>query len=173
MMLDVINKTLWFVALVLLQVLVFDKITLLGVATPLAYVYLLLIWRKTVSRKSLLFVGFFLGLVIDTFENMHGVNAAACVLLAMLQPFYLKLFTPRELQDEPSLNPSVRTLGWFGFLKYALFCVLTHHVMVLGLLFFSLSDLTGLVVRIVGCVLMTLFMVIVFELFRNSKKSSV
>lgn len=169
-MVDVINKTLLFVALVLLQVLVFDKITLLGVATPLAYVYLLLIWNKSVSRIGILFVGFFLGLVIDTFENMHGVNAAACVLLAMLQPLYLNLFIPREQQDEPALNPSVRTLGWFGFLKYALFCVLTHHVVVMGLLFFSLSDLTGLAVRIVGCTLMTMLMVFIFELFRNSRR---
>ena len=170
MIIDVINKTIWFVVLVLLQALVFDKMTLLGVATPLAYIYLLLIWNKSGSRIGLLIMGFVLGLVIDTFENMPGVNASACVLLAFLQPIYLKLFTPRDLLDEPALNPSVKTLGWGGFFKYAFLCVLTHHIVVMNLLFFSFSDLTGLLLRIMGCTLMTLFVVIIFELIRNTSK---
>lgn len=164
---DIINKALWLVGLVFLQVLLLDKMTLFGVATPLAYIYVLLIWNKGWSRSYLLVVSFILGLVIDMFENMPGVNASACVLLGMLQPVYLNLFIPRELQDEHAIEPSAKTLGWGGFLKFTLFCVVTHHVMVLLLVFFSFGDLAGMVVRIAGCVLMTMAFVIVFELLRN------
>ena len=168
---DYINKTLWFIALVLLQVLLLDKMTLMGFATPLAYVYLLLIWNKGGSRIALLVMGFVLGLTIDMFENMPGVNASACVLLAMLHPILIKLFAPRDIQEEATIEPSVKTMGWAAFMKYAVFGVFIHHTVVLVLVFFSMSDLIGLLARIFGCSLMTLFFVIIFEMIRANKET--
>jgi len=168
---DYLNKTLWFIGLVLLQVLLLDKMTLMGFATPLAYVYLLLIWSKGGSRIALLVMGFVLGLTIDVFENMPGVNASACVLLAMLHPLLLNLFAPRDMQEEAAIKPSVKTMGWAGFMKFAVFGVLIHHTVVMVLVFFSMSDLVGLLARIFGCSLMTLFFVIVFELLKSSKET--
>lgn len=168
---DVINKTLWFVGLVLLQVLVLNKITMGGMATPLPYIYLLVTWNRDGVRWVLLLVGFILGLVIDTFTNLPGINAAACVLLAMMQPIYLNLFIPREQQDEHSLLPSVSTLRWEGFLKFALFCVLTHHFTLLVLEFFSVADIWGLLLRVLGCTLLTMFVILVFELLRKEGRT--
>ena len=85
----VVNKIMWFVGLVLLQVLLFDKMTLASIATPLPYIYLLITWNRDGTRWVLLLVGFILGFIIDSFTNLPGINAAACVLLAMLQPLYL------------------------------------------------------------------------------------
>ncbi|MBO7417500.1 MAG: rod shape-determining protein MreD [Bacteroidaceae bacterium] len=164
---DVINKILWFIGLILLQVLLLDKITVAGVATPMAYIYLLMLWNRNGTRWILLLVGFVLGIIIDCFENMAGVNASACVLLAMLQPIYLNLFIPRELQDEPSVEPSLKTLGWVGFMKYALFCVFTHHLVVLALEYFALTDMVGMLTRIVGCMALTILVVLIFELIRR------
>ena len=168
---DFINKTLWFVGLVLLQVLVLNKITMGGMATPLPYIYLLITWNRDGVRWALLLVGFILGLVIDSFTNLPGVNAAACVLLAMMQPIYLNLFIPRDQQDERSLLPSVSTLRWEGFLKFALFCVLTHHSTLLVLEFFSVADIWGLVLRVFGCTLLTMFVILVFELLRKEGRT--
>lgn len=164
---DVANRTIWFVGLVLLQVLFLNKITLGGIATPMPYIYLLIAWNHNGARWVFLLVGFFLGLVIDSFTNLPGVNAAACVLLAMVQPFYMNAFIPRELQDEYSLEPSISTLRWEGFLKYATFCVLTHHLTVVVLEFFSLNDLSGMMMRVIGCSLLTMLFVVIIELLRK------
>ena len=166
---DIFNKILWFIGLLLLQVLLFDKITLSGVATPMAYIYVLMLWNRDSTRWVLLLTGFVLGIIIDTFENMAGVNASACVLLAMLQPVYLNFFIPRELQDEPSLEPSLKTLGWDGYLKYAMFCVFTHHLIVLALEYFALTDVIGLMTRLLGCTALTLLVIIMFEMTKNRK----
>ena len=99
MMYDVVNKTFWLVGLILLQALLFDKIIVAGIATPLPYIYVLITWNRDGTRWILLLIGFILGLIIDSFTNLPGINAAACVLLAMLQPVYLNLFIPRELQN--------------------------------------------------------------------------
>ena len=42
---------------------------------------------------------FFFGLTIDVFSDTPGMNAAATVLLAFLRPSLLRLFTPRDNQD--------------------------------------------------------------------------
>ncbi len=164
MIYDIVNQTIWLVGLVLLQVLLFDKITLAGIATPLPYIYLLITWNRDGTRWVLLLVGFILGLIIDSFATLPGINAAACVLLAMLQPVYLNIFIPRELQDERSLVPSISTLRWDGFLKFALFCILTHHFTVVILEFFSINDIGGLLLRVIGCTLLTLVFIAIFEL---------
>ena len=166
----VVNKILWFVGLVLLQVLLFDKMTLAGIATPLPYIYLLMTWNRDGTRWILLLVGFILGFIIDSFSNLPGINAAACVLLAMLQPLYLNIFIPRELQDERSLVPSVSTLRWDGFLKYAFFCILTHHIIVVLLEFFSMNDIGGMLMRLVGCTLLTMVFIVIFELLGRKKR---
>lgn len=171
MIYDVVNKTLWFVGLVLLQVLLFDKITLAGIATPLPYIYLLITWNRDGTRWILLLVGFILGLTIDSFTNQPGINSSACVLLAMMQSVYLNIFIPRELQDERSLVPSVSSLRWDGFLKFALFCILTHHITIVALEFFSINDIGGMLLRVVGCTLMTLFFIVIFELLRRKERT--
>ena len=166
----VVNKIMWFVGLVLLQVLLFDKMTLASIATPLPYIYLLITWNRDGTRWVLLLVGFILGFIIDSFTNLPGINAAACVLLAMLQPLYLNIFIPRELQDERSLVPSVSTLRWHGFLKYALFCISTHHFTVVLLEFFSIDDLGYMLLRVLGCTLLTLVFIVIFELLGRKKR---
>ncbi|MBO7602712.1 MAG: rod shape-determining protein MreD [Bacteroidaceae bacterium] len=168
---DVVNKTLWMLGLVLLQALLFSKITVAGVATPLPYIYLLITWNKDGTRWILLLVGFLLGLIIDSFANLPGINAASCVLLAMMQPVYLSMFTPRELQDERSLIPAISTIRWDGFLMFAFLCVLTHHITMVALEYFSINDLGGMLIRIVGCSLLTMAFILVFEMLRMKGRS--
>lgn len=171
MMYDVVNKTLWLVGLILLQALLFDKIIVAGIATPLPYIYVLITWNRDGTRWILLLIGFILGLIIDSFTNLPGINAAACVLLAMLQPVYLNLFIPRELQNERSLDPSLDTLRWDGFMVFALFCVLTHHIAVVTLEFFSVNDIGGMLLRIVGCTILTMLFILMFELLRRKGRN--
>lgn len=171
MIYDVVNKTLWLVGLVLLQALLFNKIIVAGVATPLPYIYLLITWNKDGTRWILLLVGFLIGLIIDSFANLPGINAASCVLLAMLQPVYLNMFIPRELQDERSLVPSIATIRWDGFLFFAFLCVLTHHITVVVLEYFSLNDLGGMLIRILGCSLLTMAFILVFEMLRMKERN--
>ncbi|MCR4764823.1 MAG: rod shape-determining protein MreD [Bacteroidaceae bacterium] len=171
MIYDIVNKAFWFVGLILLQVLLFDKMTIAGVATPLPYIYLLISWNRDTSRWSLLLTGFFLGFIIDIFTNLPGVNASACTLLAMMQPVYLNLFIPRESQDEYALVPSITSLKWIGFLKYLVFCVLTHHLVVISLVFFSLNDVLGVILRVLGCALLTIFIILIFELLRRKQRT--
>ena len=69
MKLDYLYEMLLFAALIVLQVLIFNQISIFGFATPFLYIYFLL---KLPVGRNLFYViiaGFLLGFTIDIFLN--------------------------------------------------------------------------------------------------------
>ncbi len=89
MIISYLQQLYWFFGLVVMQVLILNKIHVLGFITPFLYIYFLLKLPTGTSRNLLLLLGFTLGIVIDMFSNTPGMNAAACVFLAFVRPLYL------------------------------------------------------------------------------------
>ena len=58
----------------------------------------------------------------------------------------------------------------FEIEKYAFFCILTHHIIVVLLEFFSMNDIGGMLMRLVGCTLLTLVFIVIFELLGRKKR---
>lgn len=157
----------WFVGLVIVQVLLFNHICWLGVATPFLYVYLLLIIDRDVDRNALMLIAFLLGFSVDVFSNTFGVNAAASVLLAFLRPWLIRSFTPREEFD--NFEPGIKAMGIWPFVRYAFLAVLLHHTALFLLEAFSLAHVGYLLLRIFGSTLVTLLLVMVVELVRHRR----
>lgn len=153
MALNYLHKIVWFIGLVLLQVLILNNMHIAGCATPFLYVYLILKFESDTSRNALMLWAFFLGLTVDIFSDTPGMNASAAVLLAFMRPVLLRLFTPRDMVE--SIVPAIRTMGMSPFLKYVSAGVLIHHSMLLLIEFFSLSVWGMLVVRIFTSTLLT------------------
>ena len=59
-------RSLWFIVLVIAQALVFNHIHLFGYATPMPYVFVLLILRHGTPRWVYVLTGFVTGLCIRT-----------------------------------------------------------------------------------------------------------
>lgn len=161
MLVNYIYKCIWFAGLVLLQVLILNNIHFFGYATPFLYVYLILKFEPDTSRGTLLIWAFLLGLVVDIFCDTLGVNAAATTLLGFLQPYFLRLYTPRDLLE--TYTPSIGSLGIGNFLKYAVTCVAIHHFVLLSLEYFSFNLFGTLLLRILSCTLLTVACVLALE----------
>ena len=151
----------WFIVLVLLQVLVLNHIHILGYATPFFYIYLIVKMEYRIPRYLILLIGFLLGLTIDMFTNTLGVNASATVLLAFMQPSFLKIFAPRDVEDE--LVPERRQIGAWSFCKYVVLCVCLHHTMLLMLEYFTFVGILQTLIRIVVCSLFTIIMILAVD----------
>lgn len=150
----VLSRFGWFVSLVLLQVLVFNHIHILGYATPLPYIYFLIILPGETPRWVFVTLGFVLGLIIDLFTNTPGMAACAGCLTGLFVPILLRAFRPSDADDE-KYSPSARTMKWFGFMKFAFFTVLIHctaFFMIESFTFFRFPDL---LLHIIGSVLLT------------------
>lgn len=163
----IVTRILWFVGLMLLQVLFFNRIHWFNVTTPYFYIYLLLTLDQDTSRSGLLLWGFAIGLAMDIFSNTFGVHAAATTLIAFLRPGIQRLFYVRD--DNEIFEPGIRAMGAGAFWPYALLCTLVHHAAVFILEFFSFAHPVQLLLHIGASTLLTMFFIIAVELIRYRK----
>ncbi len=164
------SRLSWFALLLLLQVWVFNHIHILGYATPLPYVYILLLLSNETPRSLAIFLGFAMGLSVDMFTNTPGMAAATLCLCGFLQRPLLRLFTPSDKLEE-EITPSVQSLKWSGFLLYALCFTLIHCSLYFLIEAFSFSNWPSLLGKVGGSTVITLLFVVVFEVFHSRKKT--
>jgi rod shape-determining protein MreD len=127
MTIDFVRRSLVFAALILAQALVLSRIQLFHCATPLLFVYFVIMMPRNYPRWASLLWSFAMGLTVDMFNNTPGVAAASLTLTGFLQPYLLELFLPRE--PEENIKAAAHTLGFWRFAGLAgvlttIFCLL-------------------------------------------------
>ena len=123
MNIDFIHRIGLMVFFILVQVLILNHIHLFNVATPLVYVYFILLFPRNQQRWVSILLAFFLGLILDSFSNTPGETAFALTLTAFLQPYLLGLYLERDNSD--NFTPSMAKMG---FMKYATYVLLLTFI---------------------------------------------
>lgn len=162
---DFLKKTLWLLVLVLVQVLILNHVHLFGVATPLLYIYFIILFERNYPRWALLLWGFVLGLLIDAFSNTPGVTCGSLTLMAFIQPYLLQPFIPRDSAED--LQPGIRTLGTSSFCYYAFLMVLIFCMVFFTLDMFSFFNFLFWLECVGGSVLLTFLLILVVENVRR------
>lgn len=162
----IISRIGWFVSLFLLQVLVFNHVHIFGYATPMPYIYFLLILPGDTPRWLYVLLGFVLGLLIDLFTNTPGMAAGAMCLSGLLVPLFLRMFSPTDNDDE-SFEPSRKTMEWGAFMKYVFVSVLVNCTAFFAIESFTFFDWLLLLINIGGSTLLTVLFVVAMELVRT------
>ncbi len=124
----IINYSLLFIILVILQAVIFNNICIFNVATPFVFIYFICRVPMSLPSNWLLTLSFLLGLSVDVFCDTQGMNALACTILGALRNPIFKLYVPRE-EDYAATTPSIKTLGTGTYIKYIftltlIFCIL-------------------------------------------------
>lgn len=163
---NIIRYSIMFVLLVLLQVLVFNRISLFHLATPYLYIYFIIKLPFGINRNLILLLGFLLGLIIDIFSNTPGINAFATTLVAFCRnPLQSVLFT---LDDYESQIPRLSLLG-SAFLKYAALMIIVHQVALICIESFSFFNITLVLLRILTSSILTFIFILGLEGFTLKK----
>lgn len=162
----IISRIGWFVSLLLLQVLVFNHVHIFGYATPVPYIYFLLILPGDTPRWLYVLLGFLLGLLIDLFTNTPGVAAGAMCLSGLLVPLFLRVFSPND-NDDDAFMPSRKTMEWGLFLKYVFVSVLVYCATFFLIESFTFFDWQILLINIGCSTLLTALFVVAMELVRT------
>lgn len=165
---DTLKQAGLFLLFLVAQVLVLGRIHLFNVATPLLYVYFVTMSPRNYPKWALLLWGFGMGLAVDIFYNTPGLAAASMTLIAVLQPYFLEAFVPRDSAD--NLTPSMQTLGPNKFATYQVLMVLLYCMVFYTLEIFNLSDLLNWALCIVGSTIVTLMLIYTFEIARRPRQ---
>lgn len=124
-----------FLLFLLLQIFLFDRLSLGIYLYPCPYILFLLLFPFSYRTAPLLLWGFAIGIGIDMGgSGLLGLHTSAALVLALIHKGVLHSLYTKEAFDNIAV-PSIRTLGWSRFIAYVGFCVLIHHVV-----FFSLES---------------------------------
>ena len=120
-----------YIAVMLLQVLLFDQLQLWGACHPYIYLLCLLMMPITLSHNADMLIGAAVGVIMDIFCNSLGVHTAACILIMFIRPYLIGAI----VNDKDRLNEqiSLRAIGMEAFVKYVVILVIIHHLTVFAL----------------------------------------
>ncbi len=162
------QKLLFFLILLLSQVLVLNRIHLFDSATPMLYVYFMLFFRRNYSRAGILLWGFFIGLCADIFSNTPGLTSASMTLLGLLQPYILAFFIQRDSPED--LKPSIKTMGVSNFLYYTIITVLIFCTVFVTIETFNFFNWLQWLASIGGSTAITVAIILVIENLHNKER---
>jgi rod shape-determining protein MreD len=137
---------IYFVVLILLQLLVFNNIEFSGYINPYVYILFILILPFTTPKVVLLILAFMLGIVIDVFLGTPGVHSSATVFMAYSRPFVMRVYSPRE-GYQSGTNPRLGQFGMEWFVKYTVTLVLIHHFCLFYIDVFSFTHFFNTLLR--------------------------
>ena len=167
----ILPRVLWIIGLILAHTLVFNHIHLMGYATPMPYVYALIILPHGTARWIYVVLGFCIGIVIDILSNTVGAAAAALTLVGLLTPLLLRTFAPDDKLEE-EFTPSIKTMQWGGFLKLAVVVTLIHTLVFFLLETFSLFDALEILIKVGNSTALTVIFMMTFEKLRNTSRNT-
>jgi rod shape-determining protein MreD len=127
-----------FVALMIVQIYIFNNVNLFGYINPYPYVLFLLVFPFTANRALYIFIAFLTGLTMDMFGNSGGVHAAACLFLAYLRPVALRFSFGVSYEYNAIKLSKVSFYERFIFISIM---VLIHHLVLFLLEVFNISNI--------------------------------
>lgn len=167
----ILPRVLWIIGLILAHTLVFNHIHLMGYATPMPYVYALIILPHGTARWIYVVLGFCIGIVIDILSNTVGAAAAALTLVGLVTPLLLRTFAPDDKLEE-EFTASIKTMQWGGFLKFAVVVTLIHTLVFFLLETFSLFDAQEILIKVGSSTALTVIFMMTFEKLRNTSRNT-
>jgi len=157
---------MWLVLAVVLQVLLFNHLSLFG-GIVMVYVVVLLKMPVEVNRVLQIFLGFLVGLIIDIFSNTPGMHALATTTVMFVREPILHLFN-----NDPEFKKGTvcfSRVGISSFIRFALNVIALHCFLLYFIESFSLFNFGILLTRILVSTLLTYILSIAFE-FTTLKK---
>ncbi|KGN89324.1 hypothetical protein HQ45_07230 [Porphyromonas crevioricanis] len=158
------------VLLALCQVWLFSPVSLFGFATPLVYVYILLMIPHRASPLTTLLYGFFCGMLVDILGNSPGLHTAALTATAFLRNYIAVLFVSDDIELK-HLRPGLRLMGGRFYLFLFLLSGL-HTLLVFLLDAWSLFDPLHFVTRTVSSWVATYIFLLLLHLLFGGQKAN-
>ena len=120
-----IKHILVFSGLVLLQVLILNKINIIGYVNPYVFPLFILLFHIDTKGVALLLSAFALGFIIDLFNSTLGMHTFAMVFMAYLRPVFISFFRPKSDKVQyPTLQEN--DFSWMLFYVFSMLFI--HHL---------------------------------------------
>ena len=160
--------SIWFVLLVLLQVLIFNNINVFGHTNPYIYIAFIFYYPIKKEKGTFLLVSFLLGLCIDFFSDTGGINAAATLFIAFIRLSLLSSILRKNDFDYHLFN--IRSISFGKAITYMAILTFTHHFILFSLDYFNLKDMGSVLSKSITASLLSLSIILIGIILFTKKK---
>ena len=122
-----LKYTLLLLALLVLQIFLFDTVNLGPYVNVLLYVAFIVLLPVNIPSILVLLSGLALGVAMDVLTGTAGVHTISTVAVSYVRRFVLNIVVGKEYVEEGGI-PSIRLMGGTKFARYATVIVLLHSV---------------------------------------------
>lgn len=133
---NIVTQALRFIVLLAIQIIIMNNIHLFGYSSPYIYILFIIGFPFNTNKNLLIILGFLLGLSMDIYSNSGGIHAGACVLIAYLRPYLLKLSFGISFEHNNIKFVQAEFKQQIGYLSSMVFI---HHLTLFALENFSLK----------------------------------
>lgn len=138
-----------FVAMLLLQILIFNHVVLFHVAVPMVFIYFIIRLPMGMNTNLLLTLSFLLGFIMDIFSDTLGVNSLCCTILAIVKEPIFYSYVQRDDLNK-NILPSVVRLGAWVYSKYLLSMTAVYCVLAFTIEYFSFASVKEIIIASVS-----------------------
>ncbi|TDU42792.1 rod shape-determining protein MreD [Gelidibacter sediminis] len=163
----ILNMSVRFVVLILIQVLIFNHINFMGYINPYIYILFIILFPANNNRTLFVFLGFLLGLCVDIFSDSGGVHAAACVTIAYIRPVFLK-FSFGTVYDYQSIKFNQIDFG--SKLTYFSALIFIHHFIMFSLEIFNISKILLILQKTLFSGIFTILLCLIITILFSQKR---
>ena len=135
-----INQILFFLFLLLLQVLILNNINFLEDINPYLYISFVFLYPLKENRFSFLFFSFILGLLVDFFSDSGGIHAFSTLFIAYIRLFFIKVYFRKLPVDYPFFTLKSESFG--KVFNYIVTLTIIHHLIYFSFANFSFQNLS-------------------------------
>jgi len=169
MILDIGKNILRFLFFILLQVTIIRHLDLGIYFNPFLFVGAILMLPFRLNKSLLLIIAFTTGLIIDTFYNTMGMNAAACTFMAFCRPWILRVYSPTGDYNADA-TATIHSMGLRWMVLYAGTLILLHHIVLFYLEMLSFHDFFTTLFKVILSGITTLILLLITQslFFRHS-----
>ena len=163
-----INNILRFIALLLIQVAILNRINFGGFINPQIYVlYVILFPYYNKHKGYFLLSSFFLGISIDFFMNSGGINAFSLTLIAFFRQDIFNMILGKQNKNE---SISFHDIPTAKAITYIIILTFIHATSIFWLENFSLDQLGAMFIRILlSTIYSTVIIYLSLSLFLKKK----
>ena len=165
---NLIQNIVWFIVLIILQVLIFNNINLFGYINPLFYIIFIFYFPLKKEKAAVLFFSFFLGLSIDFFSDTGGINTAATLFIAYFRLPILSTILGKSDFDYLLFN--IRSLSFAKSFWYILSLTFIHHLIVFTLDYFSLNEFGSILLKTISTTTLSLSLIFLAIILFTKRK---
>lgn len=125
---EILLNIIKLIGIVAIQIFILNGINLHGFINPMIYPLFLMLLPLETSSWLLMIIGFFYGLLLDSFGNIAGLNASVCVTMAALRPMLLRIVQPISGYEQKT-KLTIYNFGLVWFIRYTLIFMIVHHIL--------------------------------------------